>query len=63
VNILWATFRKTKAGIKLHLRLKFFKNNVLPDEAVITPTKPADKAQMDAHHLIQFYLLHRTMKV
>lgn len=45
---MWATFRKTKAGIKLHLRLKFFKNNVLPDEAVITPAKPADKTQMDA---------------
>jgi hypothetical protein len=44
----WADFRKTKAGVKLHLRLKFFEKGVLPEEAVITPAKPADKTQMDA---------------
>ncbi|MDK2905987.1 MAG: hypothetical protein PWQ67_341 [Clostridia bacterium] len=43
----WAEFRKTKSGVKLHLRLQFFNGNVLPDHAVITPTKRADKTQMD----------------
>lgn len=44
----WAEFRKTKGAVKLHLRLKFFEGGVLPDKAVITPAKPADKTQMDA---------------
>ncbi|WP_366924348.1 IS4 family transposase [Metallumcola ferriviriculae] len=44
----WADFRTTKAGVKLHLRLRFFEKGVLPEEAVITPAKPADKTQMDA---------------
>lgn len=44
----WASFRKTKGGIKLHLRLKFHNQGVIPDKAVITPAKPADRTQMDA---------------
>lgn len=44
----WAEFRKTKAGVKLHLRLKFFEKGVLPDKVIVTPAKPADKTQMDA---------------
>jgi hypothetical protein len=44
----WAEFRKTKGGVKLHLRLRFFEEEeVLPDKAVITPARPADKTQMD----------------
>jgi IS4 transposase len=43
----WAEFRKTKSGIKLHLRLQFFDGNILPDHAIITPAKRADKTQMD----------------
>lgn len=43
----WAEFRKTKAGVKLHLRLRFYESGVLPDEVVVTPAKPADKTQMD----------------
>jgi len=43
----WATFRKTKSGIKLHLRLKLFEQGVLPDAVIITPAKAADKTQMD----------------
>jgi IS4 transposase len=43
----WASFRKTKAGIKLHLRLRLFDQGVLPDAATITPAKKADKTQMD----------------
>jgi IS4 transposase len=45
---LWAEFRRTKSGVKLHLRLKFFENGVIPDDAVITPAKPADRTQMEA---------------
>lgn len=44
----WAEFRKTKSGVKLHLRIQLFEQGVLPDSAVITPAKPADKTQMDA---------------
>ncbi|CAM4105472.1 IS4 family transposase [Paenibacillus alkaliterrae] len=44
----WATFRKTKAGVKLHLRVTFAEPGmVYPDKAVITPAKPADHTQMD----------------
>jgi len=43
----WASFRKTKGGIKLHLRLRLFAQGVLPDAAVITPAKVADKTKMD----------------
>ena len=43
----WASFRKTKSGVKIHLRLKLFEQGVLPDAAVITNAKPADKTQMD----------------
>ncbi|MEW6173426.1 MAG: hypothetical protein AB1510_10230 [Bacillota bacterium] len=35
----WADFRKTKAGVKLHLRLRFYESGVLPDEVVVTPAK------------------------
>jgi hypothetical protein len=43
----WAHFRKTKAGVKLHLRLNFFEEGVTPDKAIITPASPSDKTQMD----------------
>lgn len=43
----WADFRKTKAGVKLHLRLNFFEEGVTPDKAIITPARPSDKTQMD----------------
>lgn len=43
----WAVFRKTKSGIKLHLRVRLFEQGVLPDAAVITPAKKADKTQMN----------------
>ncbi len=43
----WAKFRKTKGGIKLHLRIKFYEQGVLPDLAIVTPAKPADKTQMN----------------
>jgi len=42
----WAVFRKTKAGIKMHLRLSF-DGIALPDEAIFTPAKVADKKKLD----------------
>ncbi|OXM13894.1 IS4 family transposase [Paenibacillus herberti] len=45
----WAQFRKTKAGIKLHLRLAFVgEDDVLPEFATITPAKKNDRTQMDS---------------
>jgi hypothetical protein len=42
----WAVFRRTKAGVKMHLRLSF--NGIaLPDEAIFTPAKVADKKKLD----------------
>jgi hypothetical protein len=43
----WAVYRKTKGGVKLHLRLRLFEEGVLPDHAEITPAKPSDRSQMD----------------
>ncbi|MHA6484980.1 IS4 family transposase [Paenibacillus sp. strain BS8-2] len=44
----WATFRKTKGGVKLHLRVTFAEPGlVYPDKVVVTPAKPADHTQMD----------------
>lgn len=51
----WAEFRKTKSGVKLHLRIQLFEQGVLPDAAVITPAKPADKTQMDITIITRFY--------
>lgn len=43
----WATFRKTKAGVRLHLRVVVTKDVTLPDQAVILPAKHADCTQMN----------------
>lgn len=44
----WAKFRKTKAGIKIHLRLVFAdEQTVYPEKAIMTPAKPHDRSQMD----------------
>jgi hypothetical protein len=43
----WAKFIKSKAGVKLHLRLAFFDGLSYPDKAVLTPAKPSDRSQMD----------------
>ena len=43
----WAKFRKTKGGIKLHLRLRLWDQYSLPDLALVTTAKPNDKTQMD----------------
>jgi len=43
----WAEFRRTKSGIKVHLRLRFCKRGCIPADAIVTVAKPADKTQMD----------------
>lgn len=44
----WAEFRKTKSGIKLHLRLEFLNaNTVIPEKLVVTPAKQHDRQQLD----------------
>src|SRR5690625_1146001 len=44
----WATFRKTKAGVKLHLRLVFMgKDNVYPDKAIMTTADEHDRNQLE----------------
>src|SRR5690554_3816091 len=47
-NYKWATFRKTKAGVKLHLRLVFMgKDNVYPDKAIMTTADEHDRNQLE----------------
>lgn len=44
----WAAFRKTKAGIKLHMRLAFVgEHDVVPEKAIITAAKKNDRTQLD----------------
>ena|SRR5690625_1643728 len=45
-NYKWATFRKIKAGVKLHLRL-VFKDNVYPDKAIMTTANEHDRNQLE----------------
>lgn len=46
----WAVFRKTKSGVKVHLRLRFCQEISIPDKVIITSAKTADKRQM--HELV-----------
>lgn len=43
----WATFRKTKAGVRLHLRVVVTKDVTIPDKAVLLPANHADRTQMN----------------
>ncbi|WP_146812511.1 IS4 family transposase, partial [Aneurinibacillus danicus] len=44
----WATFRKTKSGVKIHLRLVFQnEEDVVPEKVIVTKAKPSDRTQMD----------------
>lgn len=44
----WAAFRKTKAGVKLHLRLVFMDKGIsYPEKAIITPAKVHDRNQLE----------------
>jgi IS4 transposase len=47
-NHRWAKFRKTKAGVKLHLRLVFMeKGTSYPEKAVLTNAKEHDRGQLE----------------
>src|SRR5690606_31526395 len=47
-NHKWAEFRKTKSGVKLHLRLVFMDKGLsYPDEAVITNALEHDRGQLE----------------
>lgn len=43
----WATFKKTKAGVRLHMKVVVTKDLIVPDKAVLLPAKHADRTQMD----------------
>ena len=47
-NHKWAKFRKTKAGVKLHLRLVFMeKGESYPEKAIITTANEHDRGQLE----------------
>lgn len=47
-NHRWAEFRKTKAGVKLHLRLVFMEKGIsYPEKAVLTNAKEHDRNQLE----------------
>src|SRR5690625_617483 len=47
-NHRWAKFRKTKAGVKLHLRLVFMeKGTSYPEKAILTTAKEHDRGQLE----------------
>ena len=47
-NHKWAEFRKTKSGIKLHLRLVYLEKGCsYPDKAVLTNAKEHDRGQLE----------------
>lgn len=44
----WAEFRKTKAGIKIHMRLAYIDaHEVIPEKATVTVAKKNDRTQME----------------
>lgn len=43
----WATFRQTKAGIKLHTRIVYQDGETAPDQLILKPAKASDKSEMD----------------
>ena len=48
MNHKWAEFRKTKSGIKLHLRLVFMEKGLsYPDKAVLTNAIEHDRGQLE----------------
>jgi IS4 transposase len=47
-NYKWAKFRKTKAGVKLHLRLVFMEKGIsYPEKVVMTTAKEHDRDQLE----------------
>lgn len=44
----WAEFRKTKSGVKLHVRLAYMRDDTLiPEKVFMTAAKKNDRSQMD----------------
>jgi hypothetical protein len=43
----WATSRKTKAGVRLHLRVVVMKDVTIPSKGVLLPAKHAGRTQME----------------
>src|SRR5690625_4769253 len=54
----WATFRKTKAGVRIHLKVVVTKECTMPEKAVLLPAKHADRTQMDQLIDIDSYAIH-----
>lgn len=44
----WAQFRQTKAGVRLHLSVRVTQDLTVPDQAILTDAKQADRSQMEA---------------
>ena len=47
----WADFRETKAGVKMHTSISFCDDISYPNKVILTPARPADETQLDAHEL------------
>lgn len=45
---LWADFRNTKAGVKMHTSITFSDGIIYPNDVILTPARPADITQLDA---------------
>ncbi len=55
----WATFRKTKAGVRIHLKVVVTKECTMPEKsAVLLPAKHADRTQMDKLIDIDSHAIH-----
>src|SRR5690625_6753045 len=60
-NHKWAEFRKTKAGVKLHLRLVFMERGLsYPDQAVITEDRKSTR--LNSSHVAISYAVFSLKK-
>ncbi|WHY80829.1 IS4 family transposase [Siminovitchia fortis] len=55
---VWADFRNTKAGVKMHTSIVFCEGESYLDKLIITPARPADEIQLDALIVIDKDALH-----
>lgn len=54
----WASFRNTKAGVKIHTRVVFYGKETALDKIIVTPARPVDVTQLDALMIIEKDALH-----
>jgi hypothetical protein len=54
----WASFRNTKAGVKIHTRVVFYEGETALDKIIVTPARPADATQLDALMIIEKDAMH-----